>query len=100
MFNPSGGCNNISVRRHYMYNPDAQKFEYLGTSHVNPGDENGWLRNNNIYQRLANKSKPPFIINGKEYKLANIKEGGGRGNMTDENGNLLPQDSSIYLYRP
>ena len=29
-----------------------------------------------------------------------IKEGGGRGNMTDENGNLLPQDSSIYLYRP
>ena len=100
LFNPSDGCNDLSVRRHYMYNPDAQKFEYLGTSHVNPGDENGWLRNNNIYQRLANKSKPPFIINGKEYKLANIKEGGGRGNMTDENGNLLPQDSSIYLYRP
>ena len=77
----SGSCTDYSNQKHYMWNPDTEEFEELkGIYHTKDiGD------NNEIYNKLKDKSKAPISYKGFNLKVASFD---GKYGL-DEQGNAM-----------
>ncbi len=68
----AGDCHNYSRQRHYMWNPDTERFEELVNVDIVSSSASE-LKGNEVYERLKNKistSNPPTIKwNGGSYKI-------------------------------
>ena len=68
----AGNCHNYSRQRHYMWNPETQRFEELVNVDSVSADA-AELKGNEVYERLKNKistTNPPTIKwNGGTYKI-------------------------------
>lgn len=85
----AGSCTNYSNQKHWMWNPDTERFELLsGVTQVFNANS---LANNEVYQRLKDKSSSPISYNGIEFK---IPEFDGRGAL-GEDGSYLSSNPDI-----
>lgn len=82
----SGSCTNYSNQKHYMWNPDTEELEELnGIYHTSSIDSN-----NEIYNRLKDKSRAPFNYKGLQLKVSNFDGTYGR----DDSGNIMSNNSN------
>ena len=85
----AGSCTDYSNQKHWMWNPDTERFELL--SGVTQVFNANLLANNEVYQRLKDKSSSPISYNGIEFK---IPEFDGRGAL-GEDGSYLSSTPDI-----
>lgn len=85
----AGSCTNYSNQKHWMWNPDTERFELLsGVTQVFNANS---LANNEVYQRLKDKSSSPISYNGIEFKIPEFDGTGALG----EDGSYLSSKPDI-----